>query len=106
MTPPQSPPAPPDEPAARTPVDEEELRVGAPGTSAAGIPAVVSSLRHAVREMGALRSAKLLLTVNQRAGFDCQSCAWPNPEDRHVAEFCENGAKAVADEGTRRKIGG
>ena len=40
--------------------------------------------------------------LNQAEGFDCMSCAWPDPEagHRHVAEFCENGAKAVAEEAT------
>src|SRR3712207_8862545 len=42
--------------------------------------------------------SKLLLHINQKGGFDCQSCAWPNRDERHVAEFCENGAKAVLDE--------
>ena len=50
-----------------------------------------------VSAMGAVRGAKLLLEVNQKAGFDCQSCAWPSPDgERHTFEFCENGAKAVA----------
>src|SRR5690606_11457778 len=31
-------------------------------------------------------------------------CAWPEPHDRHTAEFCENGAKAVAEEATERRI--
>lgn len=92
-------------PSARTPSEGEAVRVRPPASSAAGVPAVVSSVRHAVSEMGLARSAKLLLAVNQKTGFDCQSCAWPNPEERHVAEFCENGAKAVADEGTRRRAG-
>ena len=59
----------------------------------------------ALGEMGALRGAKLLLEVNQKDGFDCQSCAWPSPDgDRHTFEFCENGAKAVADEATPKRI--
>jgi molybdopterin-dependent oxidoreductase alpha subunit len=55
--------------------------------------------------MGPLRAARALLAVNQKDGFDCQSCAWPNPDGHRSAfEFCENGAKAVADEGTTRRI--
>jgi anaerobic selenocysteine-containing dehydrogenase len=54
--------------------------------------------------MGVARSLATLRTVNQKGGFDCQSCAWPDPDgDRHVAEFCENGAKAVAWEATTRR---
>lgn len=55
--------------------------------------------------MGAVRGAKLLLEINQKDGFDCQSCAWPSPDgDRQTFEFCENGAKAVADEATPLRI--
>lgn len=61
--------------------------------------------RFAVREMGIARGFKTLLNVNKKDGFDCQSCAWPSPDgDRQVAEFCENGAKAIADEATTKKI--
>jgi molybdopterin-dependent oxidoreductase alpha subunit len=46
------------------------------------------------------------LKINQVTGFDCQSCAWPSPDNkRKVFEFCENGAKAVSDESTKKRIG-
>jgi molybdopterin-dependent oxidoreductase alpha subunit len=89
---------------ARTPRLPEALEVGAAATSAAGVPAVISTLRHVVREAGFVRGVKLLRALNQAQGFDCQSCAWPNPKDRHLAEFCENGAKAAADEATRARV--
>ena len=89
----------------RAPDTNEHVELGARATSAAGIPAVLSTLREAAHRTGLYRGTKLLLNINQRDGFDCQSCAWPNPSDRHIAEFCENGAKAALDEGTRRKIG-
>jgi molybdopterin-dependent oxidoreductase alpha subunit len=54
--------------------------------------------------MGVLRSARTLLRVNQRHGYDCPGCAWPETDRRHVAEFCENGAKAVAEEATLRRV--
>ena len=55
--------------------------------------------------MGPLRTLKTLLSVNKKKGFDCQSCAWPSPDhDRKAAEFCENGAKAIADEATGKKL--
>lgn len=61
--------------------------------------------RFAVREMGVARGFKTLLNVNKKTGFDCQSCAWPSPDDhRQVAEFCENGAKAIADEATTKRV--
>ncbi|WP_455359496.1 FdhF/YdeP family oxidoreductase [Streptomyces sp. SYSU K21746] len=84
--------------------DDARLRVGPPKDYAAGIPAVTSSLRHAHAQMGTRRSLLTLLQVNQEKGFDCPGCAWPEPEHRHRAEFCENGAKAVAEEATLRRV--
>jgi hypothetical protein len=94
---------PPDSPAsAQPPVEVEGTRIGEPGTTAAGLKAVRESMAISVGEMGMVRGVRALLRLNQRDGFDCQSCAWPNPDgDRHVAEFCENGAKALADEATQ-----
>ena len=72
---------------------------------AAGLPAMYQTTRFAVREMGVARGLKTLLKINQKTGFDCQSCAWPSPDDdRQVAEFCENGAKAIADEATTKRL--
>ncbi|MFE8958657.1 FdhF/YdeP family oxidoreductase [Streptomyces iakyrus] len=84
---------------------DSRLRVGPPQDHAAGLPAVTSSLRHAHAQMGTRRSLLTLLSVNQKSGFDCPGCAWPEPERRHRAEFCENGAKAVAEEATLRRVG-
>ncbi len=81
-----------------------ELSVGPPETWAVGVPGIVHSLEHAYREMGVRRSLTALLAVNQKDGFDCMSCAWPDPPDRKHAEFCESGAKAVAWEADLRRI--
>ncbi|MFI6983163.1 FdhF/YdeP family oxidoreductase [Embleya sp. NPDC050154] len=86
-------------------VGDEGLVVGPPKEYAAGLPAVAWSLRHAGRQMGVRRSLLTLVQVNQKQGFDCPGCAWPEPEHRSVAEFCENGAKAVAEEATVRRVG-
>lgn len=85
-------------------IDESSLSVAKPKTSAAGIPAVAAALRMSVRQMGVARTARTLTRVNQEDGFDCLGCAWPDPENRHHAEFCENGAKAVAEEATRFRV--
>lgn len=81
---------------------ETELDIGTPKTHAAGLTAVAVSMKRALGHMGPVRTAKTLLDLNQAEGFDCMSCAWPDPDPghRHVAEFCENGAKAVAEEAT------
>jgi molybdopterin-dependent oxidoreductase alpha subunit len=56
--------------------------------------------------MGVLRSPEAFLKINHVTGFDCQSCAWPSPDKhRKIFEFCENGAKAVSDESTRKRVG-
>ena len=78
--------------------------VGSPQHAAAGLTAVAWSLRMAQRQMGVRRTALTLLKVNQKDGFDCPGCAWPEPDKRHRAEFCENGAKAVAEEATTRRV--
>ena len=84
----------------------DAVRVDPPKKSAVGIPAVASSMRLALEEMGPARSARTLLKLNHTDGFDCPSCAWPDPDPEHrkLAEFCENGARAVAWEATRRRV--
>jgi molybdopterin-dependent oxidoreductase alpha subunit len=87
-------------------IDENHVEVGQPKTSAAGIPAVVVAMKRTIDSMGVTRTARALLKLNQVDGFDCQGCAWPDPAagHRHPAEFCENGAKAVAEEATTDHI--
>ncbi|QJT01040.1 FdhF/YdeP family oxidoreductase [Streptomyces asoensis] len=83
---------------------QDAPQVAEPKQVAAGLPAVGHSLRIAHQQMGVRRTALTLLRVNQKDGFDCPGCAWPEPEHRHTAEFCENGAKAVAEEATLRRV--
>ncbi|WP_349829026.1 FdhF/YdeP family oxidoreductase [Brevibacterium litoralis] len=88
-------------------IDESQLRVSEPERQAVGVPAVAHAMEHAVREMGPARTVPILLGLNQSKGFDCMSCAWADPDaaERSPFEFCENGAKAVAAEATRKKVG-
>ncbi|MDI6102527.1 FdhF/YdeP family oxidoreductase [Actinoplanes sp. NEAU-A12] len=86
--------------------EEARLRVGPPADHAAGLEAVRLSLANAVQKMGVRKTVRNLRTLNQHDGVDCMSCAWPDPQGRrHAAEFCENGAKAVAWEGQRDTVG-
>ncbi len=83
------------------------LKIKKPSSKAAGIPAVISSIKHGSREMGFGKAMKTLLKLNQTDGFDCPGCAWPDPEPHKrssIAEYCENGAKAVAEEGTKHQV--
>ena len=83
---------------------DDDLRVSQPKQWAAGVPGVTAALRQSYEQMGVRRTALTLLRVNQMQGFDCPGCAWPEGDWRHVAEFCENGAKAVAEEATTRRV--
>ncbi|OII62431.1 hypothetical protein BJP40_29155 [Streptomyces sp. CC53] len=91
------------QPPAGDPVQDAPEVTAAPH-AAAGLPAVAHSLRISRQQMGLARTARTLLKVNQKDGFDCPGCAWPEGDKRHVAEFCENGAKAVAEEATLRRV--
>ncbi|WP_088320649.1 FdhF/YdeP family oxidoreductase [Kineosporia sp. R_H_3] len=83
--------------------DESGLTISTPQEHAAGPTAVAVSMKRALGHMGPVRTARTLRALNQAEGFDCVSCAWPDPDPghRHTAEFCENGVKAVAEEATK-----
>jgi molybdopterin-dependent oxidoreductase alpha subunit len=88
-----------------SPPELKAARLGVRHKAAAGIPAIVSTMKYALRAMGPVRSLRAFLAVNKHDGFDCQSCAWPSPDKPKIVEFCENGAKAISDELTHRTIG-
>ncbi|MBA3394918.1 MAG: FdhF/YdeP family oxidoreductase [Deltaproteobacteria bacterium] len=69
---------------------------------AGGLAALAATTRHLVRDGAVRRGSKALLAMNQPEGFDCPGCAWPEPAAAHRSklEFCENGAKAMAEETT------
>ncbi|WP_236793675.1 FdhF/YdeP family oxidoreductase [Amycolatopsis sp. GM8] len=91
-------------------IDEAQLEIHQPKQWAAGVTGVAVSLLRSVEQMGTGRTVRTLRLLNQQQGFDCPGCAWPEPqqadgEHRKLAEFCENGAKAVAEEATKRRVG-
>jgi molybdopterin-dependent oxidoreductase alpha subunit len=112
----------PDQADTERPTDPEaHLATGVPGAQspletdgahetkrhhvAAGFFSIYETAKFGLKEMGAKRTLHTLLKINQKDGFDCPSCAWPDPDDkRKIAEFCENGAKAVASEATKKKL--
>jgi molybdopterin-dependent oxidoreductase alpha subunit len=93
-------------PDAENPEDFTGLKLGKIKTTAAGIPAVLSSFKMVISEAGFIRGNKALFYLNKKGGFDCPSCAWPDPDDERsgIAEYCENGARAVAEEATAKKL--
>lgn len=85
--------------------DEHEVVATPPKREAAGVKAVLVSLQRGFASMGAVRTAASLIRLNQRQGFDCPGCGWPEEHGgRKLAEFCENGAKAVAEEATKHVV--
>src|SRR3989440_3646508 len=92
-------------PGAQPPEEKDGASLRAPDRTAAGMQALFESLKFTARETGFTRGFSDWLKVNKKNGFDCQSCAWPSPdEDRHLFEFCENGVKALTSEATKKKI--
>ena len=93
-------------PGAQVPDIFTGIRVKTPAQVAAGIPALLSTSRHILREMNLGRGMRILAKLNQKKGFDCPGCAWPDPADKRatLTEYCENGAKAIAEEATTKKI--
>ena len=88
------------------PPEERKPDLREPDRTAGGMDALFQSLKFTARETGFPRAIGDWLKVNKKEGFDCQSCAWPSPdEDRHLFEFCENGVKALTSEATRKHIG-
>ncbi len=92
---------------ATTPLEVENLRISSPKQTAAGATAVLSSVKHLYNELSLRKCTKTLFSVNQMSGFDCPGCAWPDPDDHRssIGEFCENGAKAIAEEATNKRVG-
>ena len=86
--------------------DFTNIKLKEPVRHAAGMLGIQAALQHGFKEMGFLRSMRAMLNMNQNDGFECPSCAWPDPDKpSKIGEFCENGAKALADEATTQHIG-
>ncbi len=75
-------------------------------SSAVGAKAIASALTHVTEEVGLVKGIGLLSKINQKDGFDCPGCAWPDPDEKRafLAEYCENGAKAIAEEATKNRV--
>ncbi len=88
------------------PEEFQDIKLTEPKSSAAGIPALKIAFSHALKEMGLAKSVATLFRMNQKDGFDCPGCAWPDPEQRSsLGEYCENGVKAISEEATNQRVG-
>ncbi len=91
---------------AQPPIEFTGIKLQSPPTMAAGFVAVKSSMSHVLSEMSLFKGMSVLNKLNQSGGIDCPGCAWPDPEKpSKLGEYCENGAKAIAEEATSKKIG-
>ena len=89
------------------PKEFNKISLTEPKKYAAGMPAIISSLKFIKNEVGVGRGVQLLKNMNQKGGFDCPGCAWPDPDDKRalLSEYCENGAKAISEEYAKAKAG-
>ncbi|WP_160139574.1 FdhF/YdeP family oxidoreductase [Chryseobacterium sp. c4a] len=94
------------EPNAENPFTLLDLKLTHVEKAAAGVPAVMAAFSDLFEEKTPIRGMRALFKMNQIGGFDCPSCAWPDPDDERsvLGEYCENGAKALAEEATTKKV--
>src|SRR2546430_1221528 len=93
------------QPGAQPPEETSPVQIKPISKVAGGIPSIIATVKHAWGEMGAVRGTRTLLRLNQKGEFDCPGCAWPEPDgERSHFEFCEEGAKHVADEATNKRV--
>ena len=91
----------------KTPESFRKLKIKDPSKNSVGFAAIKSSIDYTFKYTNPLETIKASLKMNQKGGFDCPGCAWPDPDDERssVAEYCENGIKALTEEIQNKKIG-
>jgi molybdopterin-dependent oxidoreductase alpha subunit len=89
-----------------TPEKHTGLTIKKPKRKAVGLPAIASSVVQIGRFMNFREGVKTMFRINQKGGFDCPGCAWPDPDDERSAlgEYCENGIKAIAEEASAKRL--
>jgi molybdopterin-dependent oxidoreductase alpha subunit len=96
---------PPHSSGAQPPVRLKRVKQRKRYAVAAGLKAVEEVFEYGLAHAGLMNTLRTVHKLNQKHGFDCQSCAWPNPDnERSFAEFCENGFKAVTYEATTKHL--
>ena len=71
---------------------------------AGGWGALISVAQAWLTSDNALKNLRIMLKTNQNGGFDCPGCAWGDSPEKGLVMFCENGAKAVNWEATKRRV--
>ncbi|MED7665973.1 FdhF/YdeP family oxidoreductase [Pseudomonas moraviensis subsp. stanleyae] len=72
--------------------------------AAGGWGALISVAQAWLTSDNALKNLRMMLKTNQNGGFDCPGCAWGDSPESGMVKFCENGAKAVNWEATKRRV--
>ncbi|HMS34753.1 MAG TPA: FdhF/YdeP family oxidoreductase [Ignavibacteria bacterium] len=82
------------------------LKKGKLKKTTAGLAGVISGGKKIIAEAGVIRGLNALKHLNQKDGYDCPGCAWPDPDDERssLGEYCENGVRAAAEEATAKKL--
>ncbi|PWL28652.1 FdhF/YdeP family oxidoreductase [uncultured Roseivirga sp.] len=82
------------------------LKFDGPKESSVGKAAIASAMGQMAKYMKPTDAIKLSLKINQKGGFDCPGCAWPDPDDDRssIGEYCENGIKAIAEEAQKKAL--
>ena len=92
---------------AMTPEQFSALETKTPPKNSAGFSSLKAVTVQVAKYMNPMDAIKISLKMNQKGGFDCPGCAWPDPDDERSAlgEYCENGLKAMAEEAQNKMIG-
>ena len=85
----------------------KQLKIRDPLKNSVGLGAVKAALKHAFKYVRLKDAIKISTKINQKGGFDCPGCAWPDPDDERssLGEYCENGMKAMSEEAQDKTIG-
>ena len=91
---------------ASTPEDFQELKIKTPPTNSVGFGAIKAVVGQVSKYMNTADALKIMAKINQKGGFDCPGCAWPDPDDERsiLGEYCENGLKAMAEEAQNKLV--
>lgn len=71
---------------------------------AGGWGALKATAQAIADQMRIAEAPVLLFRTNKPDGFDCPGCAWPDKAHTSTFQFCENGAKAVTWEATKKRV--
>lgn len=92
---------------AKIPEFFSDLKTKTPPINSVGFTSIRAALGQVIKYLNPSDAITIAKNINQKGGFDCPGCAWPDPDDDRssLGEFCENGLKAMAEEAQNKTIG-